>query len=226
MVDVRVVDFDQSSSGDRSKDYVADNSFYSRVLKRVLDCCFVLVAAPFVVPVVAILALFVALDGSNPFYAQIRIGRNGRIFRMWKLRTMVVDADKRLQAHLAENPEALAQWNSAQKLKSDPRITPVGRLLRKTSLDEFPQFLNVLNGTMSLVGPRPMMVGQRHLYRGSSYYSLRPGITGLWQISERNESEFTARVHYDDEYRKKLSFWADTKILLSTVAVMCRATGY
>lgn len=226
MVDVRVVDFDQSSIVDRSQEFVADHSFYSRVLKRFLDCCFVLAAAPIVLPVVVILAFFVALDGGNPFYAQIRIGRNGRIFRMWKLRTMVVDADKRLQSYLAENPEALAQWNSTQKLKNDPRITPVGKLLRKTSLDEFPQFLNVLNGSMSLVGPRPMMVGQRHMYQGSSYYSLRPGITGLWQISERNESEFTARVRYDDDYRKKLSFRTDSKILLSTVAVMCRATGY
>lgn len=226
MVDVRVVDFDQSSIVDRSQEFVADHSFYSRVLKRFLDCCFVLAAAPIVLPVVVILAFFVALDGGNPFYAQIRIGRNGRIFRMWKLRTMVVDADKRLQSYLAENPEALAQWNSTQKLKNDPRITPVGKLLRKTSLDEFPQFLNVLNGSMSLVGPRPMMVGQRHMYQGSSYYSLRPGITGLWQISERNESEFAARVRYDDDYRKKLSFRTDSKILLSTVAVMCRATGY
>lgn len=226
MVDVRATDFDQPAVVSGSTEVVADSGFYSRILKRVLDCCFVLVTAPLVLPVVLVLALLLALDGGNPFYAQIRIGRNGRIFRMWKLRTMVVDADKRLQAHLAEDPEARAQWNSAQKLKNDPRVTRLGRLLRKTSLDELPQFLNILNGSMSLVGPRPMMVGQRHLYRGSSYYKLRPGITGMWQISERNETEFTARVRYDDEYRRKLSFWTDFKIMLLTFAVMLRATGY
>ena len=113
---------------------------------------------------------------------------------------MVHNADELLEAYLAENPAAKLEWDATQKLKRDPRITLVGRILRKTSLDELPQLWNVLNGTMSLVGPRPMMLCQRASYSGQSYYNLKPGITGLWQISDRNESEFIARVRYDDVY--------------------------
>ena len=177
-------------------------------------------------PLILFLALLVACDGGNPFFAQKRLGRNGRVFRILKLRSMVVDAERRLEAHLDENPEARAQWNSTQKLKQDPRVTLVGRFLRKTSMDELPQLLNVLNGTMSLVGPRPMMVDQRVMYYGQSYYRLRPGITGLWQISARNESEFVARVRYDEEYHRDLSGWLDMKILVRTVVVVLRGTGY
>jgi len=142
------------------------------------------------------------------------------------LRSMVVDAEDRLKVHLDCDPVARHQWDSTQKLKQDPRVTRIGRLLRKTSMDELPQLLNVLNGTMSLVGPRPMMVSQRHLYYGRAYYRLRPGITGLWQISARNESEFVARVRYDDEYHRNLSCWLDLKILIRTVVVVLRGTGY
>lgn len=150
--------------------------------KRAFETLLILLTAPVTLPLMLLMAGLVALDGHNPFFAQKRIGRNGRVFRIWKLRSMVVDAESRLQAHLDDHPGDRAQWARTQKLKHDPRITPVGRLLRKTSLDELPQLLNVLAGSMALVGPRPMMVGQRHLYRGKSYYRLRPGITGLWQI--------------------------------------------
>ena len=194
--------------------------------KRGFETVLILLTAPVTMPLVLMMAALIALDGRNPFFAQMRIGRNGRVFRIWKLRTMVVDAESRLKAHLEADPEARAQWGATQKLKRDPRVTPVGRLLRKTSLDELPQLLNVLTGTMSLVGPRPMMVSQRHLYRGRAYYRLRPGITGLWQISARNESEFVARVRYDEAYSRNLSGWLDFWILLRTVAVVLRGTGY
>ena len=139
---------------------------------------------------------------------------------------MVVDGDAVLERHLQENPADAAIWKEQRKLVNDPRVTPLGAVLRKLSLDELPQLLNVLNGTMSLVGPRPMMVSQRHLYYGRAYYRLRPGITGLWQISARNESEFVARVRYDDEYHRNLSCWLDLKILIRTVVVVLRGTGY
>lgn len=200
--------------------------FYRNGAKRTVETVLVLLTAPVTFPLILLLALLIACDGGNPFFVQKRLGRNRQVFCIWKLRTMVVGAERRLQAHLDSDPEARRQWNSTQKLKRDPRITRIGSLLRKTSLDELPQLLNVLNGTMSLVGPRPMMIGQRHLYHGRAYYRLRPGITGLWQISARNESEFVARVRYDEHYHRDLSGWLDLKILARTVVVVLRGTGY
>ena len=199
---------------------------YRNGAKRAVETLLVLLTSPVTLPLILFLALLVACDGGNPFFVQKRLGRNGRVFRILKLRSMVVGAERRLEAHLDENPEARAQWNSTQKLKQDPRVTLVGRFLRKTSLDELPQLLNVLNGTMSLVGPRPMMVDQRVMHYGQVYYRMRPGITSLWQISARNESEFVARVRYDEEYHRDLSGWLDMKILLRTVVVVLRGTGY
>ena len=191
-----------------------------------LDIVFVLMAAPVVLPIVLILALLVARDGAAPFYLQDRVGRAGRVFRIWKLRTMVKDADARLEAHLAADPAARMEWDATQKLKDDPRITRLGRILRKSSLDELPQLWNVLKGDMSLVGPRPMMVSQRPLYGGRSYYALRPGVTGLWQISDRNECDFSARAGFDDIYERSVSLGTDLTVLARTVSVVVRGTGY
>ena len=199
---------------------------YNAVGKRALDVLLILLAFPVVVPVVAILAMFVATDGNNPFYRQKRIGRFGRVYSMWKLRSMVVDADKKLAAYLDENPAAKSEWEATQKLKNDPRITKVGRLIRKTSLDELPQLWNVFIGDMSLVGPRPMMVDQKSLYPGKDYYRLRPGITGSWQVSARNESTFAERAIFDSSYHSSLSLKTDVAILLKTVKVVVRATGH
>lgn len=199
---------------------------YRAHFKRLFECGLVLGTGLVTLPVVLVLALMVALEGGSPFYSQTRIGMNGRKFRIWKLRTMVRNAEEELARYLSENPEARDEWNAHQKLKSDPRITRVGALLRKTSMDELPQLINVLNGTMSLVGPRPMMVDQQDKYNGRSYYRLRPGITGLWQISERNDSEFVARVRYDDEYDRNVSLSQDLSILARTVTVVLRGTGY
>lgn len=205
---------------------VSERGVYRNGGKRLFETALVLLAAPVVLPLVLLMALLIACDGHNPFFVQKRLGRNGRVFRIWKLRTMVPDAEAQLQDYLDRDPEARRQWDSTQKLKRDPRVTRVGQLLRKTSLDELPQLLNVVNGTMALVGPRPMMTGQRHMYDGLAYRRLRPGITGLWQISARNESEFVARVRYDDEYHRSLSFWTDLRILARTVIVVLRGTGY
>ncbi len=199
---------------------------YRNYLKRAFDLTAVLLSSIVVVPAIAVLALIIARDGSSPFYWNDRVGRFGRDFRMLKLRTMVPDADGMLRRYLEENPEAKAEWDSTQKLKNDPRITTIGRFLRKASLDELPQLWNVVTGDMSLVGPRPMMPSQRPLYEGLSYYALRPGITGIWQVSDRNESEFAKRVEYDRVYDETVSFGLDISLIMSTVKVVVRATGY
>lgn len=202
------------------------HGFYRKALKRGLDIVLVVLAAPLVLLSVAVLALGVACDGGRPFYSQLRVGRNGRVYRMWKLRSMVVDADARLESYLAQNPDARAEWDSTQKLKTDPRITRFGRLLRKSSLDELPQLWNVLCGDMSLVGPRPMMPCQQGIYPGTAYYRLRPGITGPWQVSRRNESTFADRARFDLDYEQNLSFATDMQLLIKTVRVVVHATGY
>jgi lipopolysaccharide/colanic/teichoic acid biosynthesis glycosyltransferase len=199
---------------------------YRNLLKRSLDILLILITLPLTLPLVAVMALLVMRDGSSPFYWQDRVGRGGRIFRLMKIRTMVPDAKGMLDAHLAADADAREEWETTQKLKSDPRITRVGVLLRKTSLDELPQLWNVLKGDMSLVGPRPMMPEQRRLYPGSAYYALRPGITGPWQVSDRNEGTFAGRAKFDADYYKNLSFATDLSILLRTFAVVVRGTGY
>ncbi len=199
---------------------------YSNFLKYVIDATAVMATALFVIPLVLTLAVLVLMDGSNPFYRQKRVGKNGRVFNMWKLRTMVPNADQHLEDYLSENPAAREEWDATQKLKNDPRITKVGRILRKTSLDELPQLWNVLRGDMSLVGPRPMMCSQRDLYPGSAYFNLRPGITGPWQISDRNDSEFKSRAIFDNQYEQAVSLKTDLSILVRTVGVVVRGTGY
>ena len=201
-------------------------AFYKNYIKRALDVLAILIFLPIVGPLIAIIALFVALDGSNPFYSQLRVGKNGKHFRLWKIRTMTRDADDRLESYLQSNAAARAEWDLHQKLKHDPRITKLGRYLRKVSLDELPQLVNVLSGSMSLVGPRPMMIDQEKYYYGSAYYRLTPGITGLWQISDRNECSFVDRVKFDEKYDQTLSFATDFSTLLQTVKVVFRGTGY
>jgi exopolysaccharide production protein ExoY len=198
---------------------------YRKGFKRILDLVLVVLALPIVLPVVAMLALMIARDGHSPFYLQERVGRGGKVFKLWKLRTMVPDAKAHLEQYLAENAEARQEWDAYQKLTCDPRITVVGHLLRKSSLDELPQLWNVLKGDMSLVGPRPMMTEQRSLYSGSAYFSLRPGLTGLWQVSDRNESTFAQRAEFDAAYEQKVTFLTDVRVIFATVGVVLRGTG-
>jgi exopolysaccharide production protein ExoY len=198
---------------------------YRRALKRALDVGFVMMALPIVLPVIIVLALVLKATGNSPFFTQDRVGQGGRTFRLWKLRTMVPNAEARLQEYLKADDAARREWEAYQKLSHDPRITEFGQFLRKSSLDELPQLWNVLIGDMSLVGPRPMMVDQQDLYPGNAYYALRPGLTGTWQISDRNQSTFAQRAEFDAEYERNLSFLKDLKILLATVGVVLRATG-
>ncbi|MCB2135423.1 MAG: sugar transferase [Rhodobacteraceae bacterium] len=199
---------------------------YRNFFKRLIDATAVLAAGVIVLPLITVLALIVASDGSNPFYWSRRVGLRGKNFGMLKLRTMVPKADALLEDYLSKNPAARLEWDSTQKLKNDPRITRMGRFLRKTSLDELPQLWNVLIGEMSLVGPRPMMPEQRVLYSGLAYYSLRPGITGPWQVSDRNEVEFSKRADFDREYDRTLSFTNDLRLIFATLRVVLKGTGY
>ncbi len=208
------------------EDHNRPSGAYRKFVKRVLDVTAVLAAAPVVVPLVAGLAIGVALDGGSPFYGQERVGKDRRVFKMWKLRSMVKDADARMEACLAADPELRREWDETQKLKCDPRITRFGRFIRKSSLDELPQLWNVLVGDMSLVGPRPMMLSQQALYPSTVYYRMRPGITGYWQTSARNETSFAARAMFDADYDRDLSFATDVKLLGRTVKTVVRATGY
>lgn len=199
---------------------------YQRFIKPALDTLFILIALPIVLPVSVLIAVALMAQGQSPFFVQERVGKDGRIFRMWKFRTMVDDAEKVLAGYLQDHPEAGVEWARHQKLKHDPRITPIGRLLRKTSLDELPQLWNVLKGDMALVGPRPMMPQQQVLYSGTAYYWMRPGITGYWQISDRNECEFRARAKHDTVYGSEMSLMTDIGVLARTVGVVLRGTGY
>jgi lipopolysaccharide/colanic/teichoic acid biosynthesis glycosyltransferase len=198
---------------------------YRDFFKRVFDLLLVVAAAPFALLITAIFAVLIALDGHSPFYFQNRVGRNDRSFRMWKLRSMVHNADEMLEEYLSQNLEARAEWDHHQKLRNDPRITKIGRFIRKCSIDELPQLWNVIKGDMSLVGPRPMLPEQKDIYPGTAYYALRPGVTGYWQISTRNESSFSARASFDSAYLRDLSLITDIRIIMKTVRVVIYGTG-
>lgn len=203
----------------------ATQGFYARHGKRALDLLLVILSAPVVLPVVLLLALLIRIEGGPAFYGQPRVGRGGRLFTCWKLRSMVVDADERLAAHLAANPAAALEWQERQKLRDDPRVTKVGALLRATSLDELPQLWNVLLGDMSLVGPRPFMPEQEKLYPGRAYYAMRPGLTGYWQVGDRNDSSFAARAVHDARYAREISLGVDLATIAATIRVIVRPTG-
>ncbi len=170
-------------------------------------------------PLFVLCYFLIRRDGGPMLYAHERIGRNGRPFRCLKFRTMVVGADQRLQEYLAANPEAAAEWATYQKLKNDPRITPIGRFLRRTRLDEIPQFINVLKGEMALIGPRP--VTAEELRRYGRYQRLlkavRPGITGLWQVSAGHKTDYNERVAIDIHYIRHWSLLLDIVIVWKTI---------
>ena len=208
---------------------IEQNSVYSRFGKRLVDLALVIVAAPIIVPVIAILWLLVRRDGGEGMFVQDRVGMNGKVFKCLKLRTMVVDAEKVLEDLCAKDPKVAHEWHVNQKLAVDPRITKVGAFLRATSLDELPQFFNVVRGEMSFVGPRPFMPSQQDLYDeagGNAYYSVRPGITGPWQVDGRGVTTFKGRVAFDEKYGRELSLKSDIGYLIKTVSVVLNRTGH
>lgn len=202
--------------------------FYRNYLKRAFDVLAVLLVLPVALPLMAIIAVFLRFDGGAVWFTQRRLGKDGYSFNLWKFRTMVADADAQLERYLDADPKLRAEWNATQKLKNDPRITRTGHILRKTSLDELPQLFNILRGEMSVVGPRPMLVEQLDIYGplARHYFALRPGLTGLWQVSERNNTDFARRAEIDAAYERKLTLFGDVKIIAATFAVVVRGTGY
>jgi lipopolysaccharide/colanic/teichoic acid biosynthesis glycosyltransferase len=200
-------------------------NLYDRFFKRAIDITVVLVTLPISLSLIGLLAFLVRLDGGKAFFSQPRVGRGGRMFTFWKLRSMVPNADRRLEEYLAHNPAARVEWNETQKLRNDPRVTRIGRLLRSTSADELPQLWNVLIGEMSLVGPRPMLPEQVPLYPGKAYFELRPGMTGFWQISDRNACSFAGRAVHDARYASNVSLGVDVMVLFKTLGVVIRGTG-
>lgn len=199
------------------------------VLKRLLDIAISLLALIFLAPLMIMLAAAVWFGDRGPiFYGQTRIGRSGRTFRCLKFRTMVVDADERLAQLLRSDPMAAAEWRRDRKLRRDPRITSIGRFLRKTSLDELPQLLNILRGEMSLVGPRPIVSAEVEKYGDAfAYYTaVRPGLTGLWQVSGRNDASYDERVRLDTHYAQCWSVAGDLKIVLLTFPALLGKGAY
>jgi lipopolysaccharide/colanic/teichoic acid biosynthesis glycosyltransferase len=201
---------------------------YSSVGKRLFDILFSLSVLILFSPVYLVIGLLIFLSSPGPIlYVQKRVGCNGRSFGCIKFRTMVVDADEMLQEVLNSCPISRAEFENSFKLKDDPRITPIGRWLRMTSLDEFPQFLNVLLGSMSVVGPRPLVKEELPKY-GSAIdrvQTIRPGITGLWQVSGRNDIPYPRRVQIDLHYVKYHCFMLDLYIIVRTIGVVVFPKG-
>lgn len=178
-------------------------------------------------PLFVFLIYQIKRDGGPAFYGQIRVGQNGHMFKCWKFRSMVVNADKILQDLLKNDPEARAEWDRDFKLKNDPRITRIGHFIRKTSIDELPQLFNVLKGEMSLVGPRPVTKAEKRFYGEDfeKYKSVRPGMTGLWQVSGRNDVTYKRRVLLDVWYVDHWSILADIRIMFQTIRVVLYRSG-
>lgn len=196
--------------------------------KRAMDLAIAGAALLVALPFFLIVAALVRADGGPAFYAHPRVGRGGRIFGCLKFRSMVVDSQARLEALLAADPAARAEWDRTRKLRNDPRITRIGRILRATSLDELPQLINVLKGEMSIVGPRPVTQAELDRHYGAAaahYLSVRPGITGLWQVSGRSETSYDQRVALDVAYVSQASLLGDVRILLRTPAAVLSRRG-
>lgn len=195
---------------------------------RLLDVSIATLALIFLLPLFAlIIACIRLLDGGPAFFSHQRLGKDGLSFGCLKFRTMVVDADVRLAALLQDDLAARAEWEATQKLTRDPRVTPLGRFLRASSLDELPQLINVLRGEMNLVGPRPIVAAERPFYgrRFEAYARVRPGISGLWQISGRSDTSYRRRVACDVLYVRRRGLVTDLKVLVLTIPAVLAARG-
>jgi len=211
---------------------VLENISHNRVkdlIKRIFDIIFSIFALLFLTPVFIIIALLMKIISPGPiFFGHKRIGKNGKFFRVYKFRTMVPDAEKILEEWLNNNPKLKEEYEKDFKLKDDPRIVPIiGNFMRKSSLDELPQFFNSLIGDMSVVGPRPIVEKELEKYHrfAPKLLSVKPGVTGLWQVSGRNDIDYEERVAIDMEYIDTQSFIGDMKIIIQTVLVMIFRKG-
>lgn len=206
-----------------------DSLLIEKILKRLIDIFWGIVGTIVLVPLTIGIAIanLICKDNGPIFYSQYRMGKNGKLFKMYKYRSMVVGADEKLKKYLEENEEARKEYKKYKKLKHDPRVTKVGDFIRKTSLDEFPQFINVLKGDMSLVGPRPYLEREKEDMNGYYKYitTFKPGLTGLWQISGRSDVDFATRIDLDMQYYYNHSLKGDIKILFKTAMKLVKREG-
>jgi lipopolysaccharide/colanic/teichoic acid biosynthesis glycosyltransferase len=204
------------------------NGMHYRLAKRLLDISVACTLMPCLVPLFLLGAVVVRISSPGPvLYRQKRIGRFGREFTLWKFRTMYSNSDEILRKYLETNPAAAHEWKQTRKLRNDPRVTRLGSILRRASLDELPQFLNVFAGTMSLVGPRPIVAAEKAQY-GDAYFfytSAKPGLSGLWQVSGRSDLSYDQRVNLDAEYIRRWNLALDIKILWRTGAAVWASKG-
>lgn len=209
---------------------IKNKKVFYKICKRLIDIFIGTIGVLLLIPLTIVVYFLKVLKKENDgplFYEQLRIGKNGKEFRIYKYRTMVMNADEKLAQYLEENEEAKKEYEEYKKLKFDPRITRLGRILRNTSIDEFPQFINVLKGDMSVVGPRPYL--HREIKDMEDNYktiiSVKPGITGYWQVNGRNAKSFRQRVNMDIAYIKDRTLWFDIKIIIKTILNIFRKEG-
>ena len=204
------------------------NMFWNLWIKRIMDTCIVLIGSILISPILLLIALLIKISSPGPvLYKHERIGQHGKRFKAYKFRSMVLDADERLKELLAKDKDAREEWEQNQKLKNDPRITAIGKFIRKTSLDEIPQFINVLKGEMSLIGPRPIVDDEVKKY-GADFqrvFSIKPGLTGLWQVSGRSDVNYSYRISLDTYYLQSWSIWLDIWIICKTFGVLIKGRG-
>ena len=206
-----------------------DSLLIRKIFKRLIDILGGIVGTIVLIPLTIGIAIanLICKDNGPIFYSQYRMGKNGKLFKMYKYRSMVVGADEKLKKYLEGNEEARKEYKKYKKLKHDPRVTKVGEFIRKTSLDEFPQFINVLKGDMSLVGPRPYLEREKEDMNGYYKYitTCKPGLTGLWQISGRSDVDFATRIDLDMQYYYNHSLKGDIKILFKTAMKLVKREG-
>ena len=227
-VENNIIKFDDNNKVLEQKEKKTFNEITYSFLKRTVDITASAAALLLLSPVFLVTSLAIRKDSDGPaMFTQKRIGKDGKLFEIYKFRTMVPDADKKLFELLDKDEKAREEYKVNKKLKHDPRITKVGNFLRKTSIDELPQLINVLKGDMSLVGPRPYL--PREIDDMGSYYDTiiesKPGITGLWQVSGRSNTTFEERLHFDKEYNEKKSFTYDMGLLVKTVGSVVKGDG-
>lgn len=199
-------------------------------IKRLIDIIAGIIGVLILIPLTVAIYIIRKIkkeDDGPIFYEQIRIGKNGKKFRIYKFRSMVIGADEILKKYLEENEEARKEFEAKQKLENDPRITKLGNFLRKTSLDEFPQFINVLRGDMSLIGPRPLVMGELDSHNGNheKYEKMRPGITGWWACNGRSDLEYDERLELEYYYTENFSLALDIKVFVKTVIQVIKKEG-
>ena len=201
---------------------------YYRFVKRLFDICLIILSSWFIIPLMISIAALIYMSDPGPIvFPHKRVGQHGKEFYCYKFRSMVINAEQALSEYLKDNPEARKEWYRDFKLKDDPRITKIGQFLRKTSLDELPQLLNVLKGEMSLVGPRPIVSEEVERYGEyiQDFYLVPPGITGVWQVSGRSDTTYDERVRMDSWYVHNWSVWVDIVYLVKTISVVIKRKG-